>query len=121
MGFLLDNLKVFLGDEMSIGIQTKFIPSWSWKDEIGNIHAEVVGGQTAWYVNWREGAFADDLVLIKEHELDFKCVLAFGIRERKIDADLWMLTGKRLGPEVCKCSNDAFFPGQAIDDNGVTH
>ena len=118
---MLDDLEVFLGDEVPIGVEAKFIPPGSWKHEIGNVHAEVVGGQAVWDVNGREGTFSDDLIFIKVHQLDFECVLAFRIRERKIDADLWMLAGKRLGPEVREGPDDALLPCQAIDDNGVTH
>lgn len=117
---MLNDLEVFLGDEMPIGVQTKLIPSWSGKHEIGNVYAKVVGAQAAWYVNRREGPFADDLVFIKVYQLNFECVPAFRIRERKVDADLRMLAGKRFSPEVRESSDDAFLSCQAIDDDGVT-
>jgi len=104
---------------MAIGIESELIPSWSWKYQIGNVHAKVVCAQAAWNVNGWEGTFAHDLVFIKVHQLDFECVFAFRIREREIDADLWVLAGKRLGPEVREGSDDALLACQTIDDNGV--
>ena len=41
-GFLLDNLEVFLGDEMTIGIKTKLIPSGPWKHEIRDVYTKVL-------------------------------------------------------------------------------
>lgn len=116
----MDNLKIFLGDELTTGIQAEFVPAGTWKYDGSNIKAKVVGLEAIVDFNRRQFTLADKLILVQVDQFNLELIGPLGIGETKIDSHLWVLAGKGFGPKMSEGPDDTFFPGEAVDDDGVT-
>lgn len=71
---LLDHLKIFLCNEMAFGIEAKFIPPRSRKQQVRDVQPEIMGRQSIMNLNSGKRSFADQEVFVEVQQLDLEIV-----------------------------------------------
>jgi len=118
---LLDDVEIFLRDEIPVRKQAELIPARCREDQRRNIHAEIMNLQPVFDFNRPQRGCPDELILIQIHETKLKLILSFRVRQTKIDSHLGVLAGKACRPQMRKRSDDALLSGKAVQDHRIAN
>ena len=71
--------------------------------------------------NLRQRGFPNELILVQIHETKLKLILAFRVRQTKIDTHLRMLTRESCSPQMRERSDDAFLSGKTVQNHRIAN
>lgn len=115
----LNDMEVFLRQQLPLCSETELIAPGRRKDQGRNVDAKVRDLEPVADHDVRQRGAAYRLLAVQMHQIDIEMVRALRVGQAEVQAELLMLKRKCDGLQMREDADKAFLPGQAVFDDLV--